>query len=388
MLYPVLYMSLTIYEQIKQLIDDKKHILVTFKTDGRGDAIGSAAALLVFLHAMGKRADAVVEGFTLPREYAFVAGSREIREQAPHLQKFIITVDIKNTGLDELSYDVNDGQLRIFVTPRSGSLSREAVRTAQSDFTYDLVITVDTQDLNSLGELYQSNTDLFYKTPVINIDHDPANEQYGAVNLVDVTSTSTAEVVYELMKKIGEEHITADIATALLTGMIAKTRSFRGDNVKPHTLAVAGKLVAAGANRDYIVQNLFRTRTIATLKLWGQALARLESDKTLGLVWTSITREDFVRSGATEHDLHDIIDELIRNSPEAKTIILFHEHATADKPHAIHCLIAADATKNAVELLAPFQGHGNKQQASAIIEGKTLKEAEEAVLNHLKTVLK
>ena len=72
--------------------------------------------------------------------------------------------------------------------------------------------------------------------------------------------------------KLGEEHITKEVATALLTAMIDSTRSFTSDSVKPHTLKTASKLMALGADRQYIIHNLYRTKTIGSLKLWGQAL--------------------------------------------------------------------------------------------------------------------
>lgn len=380
-------MSLTVHQQIHQAIEGKKHILITFKKDGRGDAIGSSIALLLYLEKMGKRAEIVVDEFDLPNQFNFLKKAKEIKPQFSHLQQFIVTIDVGAAGVQELSYDIKDEKLRVFITPKGGMLNRDAVRTAQTDFKYDLIITLDTQDLASLGNLYTNNTDLFFKTPVINIDHDSSNEHFGQINLVEITATSTAEVVYDLLKKLGEEYIDTDVSTALLTGMIASTRSFRGDNVKPTTLAAAGKLVAAGANRDFIVQNLYRTRSLSTLKLWGQALAHLESEKSIGLVWTAITREDFVRAGASENELQDIIDELISNSPEAKIILVLHEHTTPEQQHQIHCILNGNHTHDALSLLQPFKAHGNKKQASCIIEGKTLKETEEMIISHIKTIL-
>ena len=137
------------------------------------------------------------------------------------------------------------------------------------------------------------------------------------------------------MQKWQTEAIDADIATALLAGMITKTNSFKTENTKPNTLTIASRLMHLGANRDHIVQNLYRTRAISTLKLWGQALSHLQYDKSIGLVWTTITRDDFTRAGAQEHELYEIIDELIASSPEAKIIALLHEHQADNIIHII-----------------------------------------------------
>ena len=380
-------MALNQPEQIKKLLDDKKHILITFRKNGNGDAIASAVALLLFLEKQGKRADVICQDFVLPRQYAFLKKADAIKPAVSDLQKFIITLDVKDAGVQELSYDMKDEKLRIYVTPKKGFLTRDHVRTAQSDFKYDLIITLDTQDLASLGALYDNNTDLFYKTPIVNIDHENANEHFGHINVVDITATSTAEVVYGLLKQLGEEYIDEHVATALLTGMIAATHSFKAPNVKPHTLATAGKLMSIGANRDYIVQNLYRTRTVAALKLWGKALAHLEHDKRIGLVSSTITRDDFVRSGAEEHDLKDIIDELISNSPEAKLILLLHEHPKAADESIIHGMLSVEAHQDAMKLLAAWKPTGNKKQASFVVVGKTLKQVEEEVVAEIKKQL-
>ena len=174
--------------------------------------------------------------------------------------------------MQELSYDLKRRKTPRFITPKQGFLTREDIRTAQSDFKYDIIFVLDTPDLETLGKPYDSNTELFYKKPIINIDHNSANGRFGQINLIDTTASSSSEVIFDLMQKWQTEAIDADIATALLAGMITKTNSFKTENTKPNTLTIASRLMHLGANRDHIVQNLYRTRAISTLKLWGQAL--------------------------------------------------------------------------------------------------------------------
>lgn len=374
-------MALNQTEQISKLLEDKKHILITFGSHAGGDAIASALAWHLFLANLGKRSDIVSHGFVLPKQYEFLKGSDSIASALSQVKTFILTLDVKETGVQELSYDLVGEKLRIFVTPKQGILNKQHVKTAESNFKYDAIITVGTQDLASLGPVHTSHPELFEKTPVLNIDSETSNEHFGHINTVDVTATSTAEVLFDLLKKMKPEHIDADVATALLTGMIAKTRSFKGENVRPHTLSVAGKLINLGADRDYIVENLYRTRTIAALRLWGEALSHLHVDKDLGLVTTAITRDDFVRSGAHKHDLVDIVDELISNSPEAKIILLLHEDI--DDTGKIHVTLSATKGYDAMELLKGLNAHGNIDLASTVLRDKTLKQAEEWTKKHI-----
>lgn len=367
-------------EQIKQLIENKKNILIVFGEPTNGDTIGSAVALALFLEKMGKRIDIVSDDFNLPNNFKFLNKAKEIKSGFDFLQKFVISVDINKTGLQELSYDVKDNKLRIFITPKQSFLNRENIRTAQSDFKYDLIFVVDTPDLESLGNIYDNNTELFYQKPIINIDHKSSNENFGQINLIDITHTSTAESIYHLIKEIGPEQINQEIATSLLTGIISKTRSFKSQNIKPQTLNTASELINLGAERERIVQNLYRTKTIATLKLWGSVLSHLQNDNNLNLAWSVITRDDFIRSNSTPEDLSNIIEELLSNSPQIKLLVLLYE-----KNEQIHVILDTNKEYNALELLRPFgQVNGDKQQARTILENTNLKQAEEKIIEFIK----
>ena len=107
----------------------------------------------------------------------------------------------------------------------------------------------------------------------------------------------------------------------------------------------------------------------------------MQYDKSIGLVWTTITRDDFTRAGAQEHELYEIIDELIASSPEAKIIALLHEHQ-AD--NIIHIIVTTTRGQNALHLLAEFTPKGNEKQITCLIEGKSLKETEEKVIESIK----
>ncbi|MBI5728600.1 MAG: DHH family phosphoesterase [Candidatus Magasanikbacteria bacterium] len=380
-------MAFTIPQQINQLVDDKKNAVILFRKNGSGDAIGASAALYMFLTKLGKNVDIISEQWISPKPYQFLKPVEKIQSGFSHLQKFIITMDVKESGVQELSYDLRDEKLRVYITPKQGFLTRDHVRTAQTDFRYDLIFVLDTPDLESLGALYDNNTELFHKTPIVNIDHHPANEHFGQINLIDLTTASTAEIVFDLFKKLGEENIDADIATALLTGLIAKTRSFKTENVKPHTLAAGSRLMSLGGNREQIINQLFRTRSMNTLKLWGFALTHMQNDAATGLVWSTLTREDFVRSDTSEEELYDIMAELLGSSPQAKIILLLHESKKSSAENLIQGLIHTVKPHHAKQLVEKFQATGAERDATFTIANLTLKAAEETVIANIKQIL-
>ena len=373
-------------QQFRQLVEEKKNILITFKKNGDGDAIGSALALLLYLEKKHKNVDIVCHDFVLPKHFDFLTKSEQIKSVISDLQKFILSVEVKTAGVKELSYDLKDGILRIYITPKQGALHQDSVKTAQSDFKYDLIIVVNTPDLASLGALYENNTELFFKTPVINIDHESENERFGQLNLINLTASSTAEVVYEIFSQLGEESLDEKIATALLTGMIHATNSFKTENTKPHTLSVAGKLIDYGADRDFIIKNLYHTRSIATLKLWGTALSHLKINPEVNLVSTTLTRDDFIRAGAETIDLTDITHEIIANSPEAKNILILFEDT--QNINLIHGILTVDKDFDALAITTEFEPNGNKKRATFSIENKKLLETQEEIIKLMNTVKK
>lgn len=381
-------MALSELQQLSGLFSGSRHVLVLFNAPDNGDAIGSAVALKTLLEKQGKQVDIACSGFAAPKMFSFLPKISEIKSELGHLQKFIIKVDVSKNPIDTISYDVKDGVLSLYLTPKQGLLSKYELRTAQSTFKYDLIVTLNTPDLESLGTIFLNNTDLFYRTAIVNIDHQANNERYGHVNLIDLTATSTAEIIFTVVKQLGEQHLDAATATAILTGMTVATKSFKDPNITPATLQIASALVNSGADREKIVRHLYHTRSISALKLWGQALTHLTYDQSVGLVSTIITREDFTRSGATADELKGMIDELFSTAPEAKvTLILFEDPNDTINNKKICGLLATEKNVDALSTVKPFNPHGSKRQCSFEIQNKTLKEAEEIVLTLLKKTL-
>jgi phosphoesterase RecJ-like protein len=377
-------MALDVYAQIKQLIDEHTHVLILFPAAAGGDAIGAATGLATCLERLDKRVDIVSPGFFLPSGYRFLERAREIKNDLPHLGKFLLLVDVKDAGLSSLTYDVKGDELRIAITPERGLIGRDRIRTAETNLAYDLIITLGAPDLRSFGPLYENNTELFSKTPIVNIDVHPSNERFGQINLLSTAAASISETVFSLLAAAAPESVTSASATALLAGIIAKTRSFKNDATTPETFHHASRLLSFGADREQVVRHLFRTRTVPTLKLWGYVLEHLQSDKPLGLVWSSVTREAFSRTGASEADAADVMEELIANSPDARVTLLLHEH---QKNAGIHALVRTDAVLNARKLLGAFQPTGNERVAIATLSFASLQEAQDAVLASIRTAL-
>ena len=319
------HMALTHEQQAIEFITRAKRILVATQEHPTADALAAVVALVAFVKKLKKNVDAVVPGYEAKAHPAFLATHEEIRGVTGAMRAFNLSLDVTKTPFGELLYDVKEGKLDITVVPKSGEWTPQDVVFKHGEDRYDLVIALDCPDMASTGPLFREHADFLHRTTVINIDRDPGNEHWGQLNLVDLTAVATTEMLCGLFDQWNRHVIDEDIATALLAGMIAKTNSFRTSNVTPKTLHVASQLITIGARREEIVHGLWRTRSIPTLKLWGRALERLRQDRALGLVWTSISRQDFLEVGADHTTLNGVVTELLTYSPEAKIIVLAYE---------------------------------------------------------------
>ena len=373
-------MGLSIFEQIKEAVKKSNTVLIATARKFNTDSIASSLALALFLEKINKRVKIVCAGFDLLPAHSFLPKSEEIMADLSSLRKFIISLDVSKTKVEELSYDIKDHKLNVYVTPKNGFFEERDISTSSGGFAYDMIFTLSTPDIDSLGKIYEDNREFSYHKPIVNIDHDPENEYFGQINLVDLTATSTSEIVFELLKDYREELIDEHIATNLMTGIISKTKSFQSPQVTPRTLSIASHLIASGARREEIVKNLYRTKSISTLKLWGRALARLRTDVNNRVVWTALNKEDFERSGAKENDLRGVIDELIINTPEAKIVLILFEKGDGD----VHGIVSTEEKIDALQILKEFNPKGSKDFTEFVLKNHTLAEAEKVTLENLR----
>jgi len=372
-------MALNEVEQIKEVIKKSHHILITFKKDFSIDAAASALALYLVLKKLDKLVDVVCADFVLPANLKFLPSAELINSQISSLQKFVISVDVAEDKIDEFSYNLEGDKLKIFITPKTGSFNKESVNAESSNYKYDLIIALDTPDFESLGKTYQNFTEFFYNTTIINIDHDPSNEHFGQINLTNMNMVATAEILFDLINSIDKNLIDPQIATCLLTGLISKTRSFKTPNVTPKTLETASLLLAAEADRDTIIKNLYRSRSLSTLNLWGRVLARLKSDDGNKMVWSILTDHDFLEAQADQKDLPDVIEELISFIPGVEIVVLIYQLSGKN------CILVNTLKNyNALYLTSSFSPEGTKNLASFCLLEKTLLEAEQEVIGKIK----
>lgn len=335
------------------------------------DAIGAGIALYLFLMKHKKEVRVVAPNFTLPDNHRFLPHVDVIHGDLADAHEFVIQVNVGKTKVDQLSYDIEDDVLRIRLKPKDGVFTEEDIRHAGPAYTFDMLVTLDATNFESLGPLFEDHAELFYSTDIVAIGHDPTNEHFGQINLVDMSATSVSEIVYELIDRWDRGKFDEHIATNLLSGIITKTKIFRAPQVTPRSLAIASLLVEHGARRAEIVQHLYQTKTIPMLKLWGRALARLESAEHGWFVWTKISKTDFAKTEAHKEDVPGVIDELLVSTPRAKVVGVLYE-----SEDGIRGIVATHKQIDATSLLEPFDPKGSGDFVRIRFTERMLEDAE------------
>ncbi|MEB7433448.1 DHH family phosphoesterase [Staphylococcus pasteuri] len=79
---------------------------------------------------------------------------------------------------------------------------------------------------------------------VLKIDHHPAVDQYGEINLVNTNASSTSEIIYDMILHFNDESIiNAEVARVLYLGIVGDTGRFLFNNTTQHTMEIAGRLI-------------------------------------------------------------------------------------------------------------------------------------------------
>ncbi len=284
-----------------------RFVLVTHENPD-GDALGSLVAMQAALRALDK--DSVMfiarDDFPLPYEYAFFEFDGLVTD---------IPADISQ---------------RTIVFLDCGNLDRNRVDVGAS--------------------------------PVVNLDHHHDNTRFGTINHVVVHASSTAEIVWDLLRALGVG-LTPPIAEALYVGLVTDTGRFMYENTGPAAHIMAAELIEAGVDVHGIYRRLYEGMPEPKLALLTRALSRVQRFDGGRLTFSRLTREDFSETGAEDSHTEGIIDHL-RAVEGTKVAALERELTRQDKRGASKVsLRATDGTVD-VSIVARAQGGGGHRQAA------------------------
>lgn len=247
----------------KKLVDKIKsanNILVTVSRDPSVDQLAALIGLTLLLNKEDKHAAAVFSG-NVPSTIEFLKPDETIEKNTDSLRDFIIALD-KNKA-DKLRYKVEDNVVRIFITPYKTSITQDDFEFTQGDLNVDLIVALGVQKQDDLDEAIMAHGQILHDATIasINVTTDGG---LGTITWHEPAASSLSELVTRLAQAMNESPFDEQIATALLTGIVAETDRFSNAKTNPQTMSASAILMSAGANQQLVASSLQDGGEIAT----------------------------------------------------------------------------------------------------------------------------
>lgn len=269
-------------EAAKQIVEKLKgaeNVLVALSKNPTVDELATAIALAMIIDKMGKRATTIYSGAT-PNALEFLAPEERFETNTNSLQDFIIAIN--KDKADHLRYKVDGDYVKVFITPYKTTIKESDLEFSYGEFNVDLVIALNVAGVEELDNALKEYGRILHDASVVGVT--TREDKFGEVVWSEPTASSVAEMI-AMMGAKGEFEMDKDIATALLTGIVAATERYSNEKTRPETMAVGAKLLAAGADPQLVSANmseeLLNTSTAPKMEEVSKTEAlETEGDKT------------------------------------------------------------------------------------------------------------
>ncbi|NME81783.1 bifunctional oligoribonuclease/PAP phosphatase NrnA [Clostridium sp. SM-530-WT-3G] len=318
------------FREIKEEILKAEKIGLSFHTSPDGDAIGSTLGLLIGLRYLGKDAY-VISRDVISDNFSYITFSEEV-----------------------------DGTV---CEPKEGT---------------DLVIVLD------CGNVERISADLEnYSGTIINLDHHISNDNYGTINYVDPKAAATCELSYLLMKELGIDFSlktkeTIEISTAIYTGIVTDTGSFRHSNVTKRSHNIAAELIENGIDNSSIHSSLFDNKPFEKVKLMGSVLSNIKLELDNKVAVLEIPKGMLEEFNLPNADTSDIISIGLGIKGVEVSILL------KEVDEGVKISLRSKNNVDVRNVAEKFGGGGHVKASGAMQKGVGLEEAKENLLKALK----
>lgn len=241
--------------RISDIIGRHRAFLITSHERLDGDALGSELALFHLLQGLGKEV-AVYNQDPTPENYRFLNGSSGIVHDFPAHQPF------------DVAFVLDCSELK--------RVGRESAR------------------IGSIPNL-------------VNIDHHVSNGGFCDVRLIDPQASSTGELVFRLVREMNLA-VTGEMATCLYTAILTDTGGFRYGNTRRATFLTAAELMDAGANPQWISENVYEADSPARIRLLGAVLPSLALEEGGRVGSLAVMQRELADAGALPEHTEGFVD--------------------------------------------------------------------------------
>ncbi len=272
---------------VKKIVDKIKaseNILIALSKDPSVDDLAAAIGLAMFLDGMQKHATAIYSGKT-PAAIKFLQPDATFETNTDSLRDFIIALNKEKA--DHLRYKLEGDFVKVFITPYKTTISEKDLSFSHGDYNVDFVIAINVASAGNLDEALKEHGRIMHDASVVNITTG-APGRFGEIEWSDPGASSICEMMTNLIMAIqgDDKPLERDVATALLTGIVAATDRFSNERTNSDTMGVASKLMSMGADQQLITSNVKGNEVVhnepgaAGAEVPTSALAGKAQDKT------------------------------------------------------------------------------------------------------------
>lgn len=365
-------MTLNNNEQIFKLIEESKNILIISDQNFNIDNISASLSFSLFLQKLDKNTVVYFKN-TIENKYIFLNGLEYIKSNIDIKNNLTIAISTTNTKAKELSYEPKEDRIEIYLTPeKNKKFSKEDITINDNQNSFDLIIAIGISNIKNIGEFYDNNVEFFHNVPTINIDNNPENERFGQINLIEPQYKSLCELIFDITTMYKSEIIDEKIATNMLAGIIYKNKGFKIPNLSPNTMEAVSNLIEIGADRENIVNNLYKTKTLNDLRIWAKILQNSKLANNNEIFFSIIEDEN------EQINFSDLFNEVISNIEGIKIGLLFNKIN-----NIIYISLLTNNNINAKDIVSELNPIGDKDEAKFAISSSETNKVVEIILEKI-----
>ncbi len=241
-------------KQISEKVKEAQNILVALSRDPSVDDMSAAIGLTLFLDMFSKHTTAIYSGQT-PDALEFLKPEGTFEDNTDSLQDFIIA--LSKDKADHLRYRLDGDFVKVYITPYKTRITEEDLQFSYGDFNIDLVIALNVPTAGDLDEALAEHGRIMHDATTINMTTGKPGK-FAEIEWSDPRASSVSEMAARLIMNLNGEskNLDSEVATALLTGIVAATGRFSNERTTSLTLELASKLMMSGADQQLISANV------------------------------------------------------------------------------------------------------------------------------------
>lgn len=240
--------------ELKKILPAAKKILITLPANAQIDQLAAGLSIFLTLESQGKQVS-IVSDDTIKVGQAYLFGVDHVQKNTPQTNGGNLTITLEGVAasnntipaLEKLDWYAENNNLNLVFHVLPGQTFQPAkIVPHYQGSGFEVIFVVGSVNLNTLGNVYLQNPQIFSGTHVVDIDNQTANTGFGQTNILDTNASSVCEMASFLITDLGFS-LTADPASNLLAGIFDATNNLTNNKATAETyMAVANCLRVGG----------------------------------------------------------------------------------------------------------------------------------------------